>query len=97
MIHPYEILALLGDKNSWIRQYQLIQECEDRIVLRVVPHGVPSKNQLGIVQEDVAKLLGRGVNFHVTLVDEVPFEPSAKFRVCRSLVRSDYDSVNWND
>ncbi len=97
MIHPYEILALLGDKGSWIRQYQLIQEREDKVVLRVVPSSLPSKNQLEIVQEDVAKLLGRGVNFHVILVDEIPFEPSAKFRVCRSLVRSDYDRINWSD
>lgn len=97
MIHPYEILALLGDKSSWIRQYQLIQECEDRVVLRVVPSGVPSKNQLGIVQEDVAELLGRDVNFHLTIVDDIPFESSAKFRVCRSLLRSDYDRINWND
>ena len=26
---------------------------------------------------------------------EIPLEPSSKFRVCRSLVKSDYDGIDW--
>jgi phenylacetate-coenzyme A ligase PaaK-like adenylate-forming protein len=96
MIHPFEITALLrSDNASWIRQYQLIQESEDRVHLKIVPAATPSSHQLSTVQATVANLLGHQVNFNVALVHEIPLEPSGKFRVCRSLVKSDYDGIDW--
>jgi len=96
LLHPYEIVLLLvNDAASWIGQYQLTQEREDRIVLRVVPAAPPTPQQLALLEGSGAALLGEGVKFQVTLVPRLQLEPSGKFRVSRSLVRSAYDGLDW--
>jgi len=96
LLHPYEIvLLLIGDADSWVKQYQLTQEQEDRVVLRVVPSHTPSLRQLAVLEESGAALLGDRVKFQVVLVPEIQLEPNGKFRVSRSLVKSDYDGLNW--
>ncbi|MGH7799095.1 MAG: phenylacetate--CoA ligase family protein [Thermodesulfobacteriota bacterium] len=96
VLHPYEILAILRlDAASWIRQYQLIQEREDRIILKVVPSTTPQPQKIASVEESVTALLGRGVEFQVVLVPEIQLEPSGKFRVLRSLVNSAYEGIDW--
>lgn len=93
LIHPYEIVMTLYDKAPWIRQYQLTQEREDRIVLRVVPDSRPSSQDLTLLKQGVSARLGNGVEFVVSLVSEIALEPSGKFRVSRSLVSSAYDGL----
>lgn len=98
IIHPFEILykILIQDANSWIRQYQLIQEREDRIVFRVVPVIAPDSQEIQRLEKSIAEILGEDVQFRVVLVPEIEVEPSGKFRVSRSLVRSAYDALDWN-
>lgn len=97
VIHPYEIvLLLIQQEDSWIRQYQLIQERTDRIVLRVVPSTPPPQQQLVLLEKEVSTLLGQGVEFHISLVPEIRLEPNGKFRVSRSLVQSAYDGIDWD-
>ena len=97
MIHPYEItLILKRDADSWIRQHQLIQEREDRIILRVVPSNTPPPQEILKLEKSVTTVLGQGVEFRVILVPEIQLEPSGKFRVSRSLVRSAYDGIDWD-
>jgi phenylacetate-CoA ligase len=97
MIHPYEIgVETTLNKAQWIRQYQLVQEREDLIVLRVVPSVHPSPQELSRMQESAAAILGQGVEFRVLLVPEIQLELSGKFRVFRSLVKSGYDGINWD-
>jgi phenylacetate-CoA ligase len=89
VIHPYQILSsLIGGRDGWIRQYQLLQEREDRIVLRVQAAQTPDSDHLASLEQSVLSLLGRGVDFRVQLVDDLPLEESGKFRASRSLVRS---------
>jgi phenylacetate-CoA ligase len=95
MIHPYEIVLALLQEAPWIRQYQLIQEREDRIALRVVPSITPTPQELARLKEAVSKLLGRDVEFRVVLVPEIQLEPNGKFRVSRSFVKSAYDGIDW--
>ena len=95
MIHPYEITVPHVGAASWVRQYQLIQEREDRIILRVVPLTTPTTQELARLQESVTTILGQGVEFQVILVPEIQLEPSGKFRVSRSLVKSAYDGIDW--
>jgi len=96
VIHPYEITIphILG-AAPWIRQYQLIQEQEDRIILRAVPSTTPTPQELARLEESVINFLGQDVEFRVVLVPEIQIEPSGKFRISRSLVRSDYDGIDW--
>ncbi len=95
MIHPYEISLLFYDA-PWIRQYQLTQESEDRVVLRIVPHRTPTIQEIAQLEESVISVLGQGVEFRILLVPEIRIEPSGKFRVSRSLVRSAYDGMDWD-
>jgi len=97
LIHPYEIVGILVDNaSSWIRQYQLTQEREDLIILRVVPFTTPTPQGLAQLEESVTELLGQGVEFRVVLVPELELESTGKFRVSRSLVKSAYDGIDWD-
>jgi len=94
MIHPYQILSsFITGGDSWIRQYQLLQERRDRIVLRVLPVQVPEPQFIARLEQSVRPLLGPGVEFQVQLVDSLPLEHTGKFRPSRSLVHSAYDEV----
>jgi phenylacetate-CoA ligase len=94
MIHPYQILSsFIGGGDTWIRQYQLLQERQDRIVLRVLPVQPPTPDYISRLEESVRPLLGPQVEFRVQLVDALPLEPTGKFRPSRSLVHSAYDGV----
>jgi phenylacetate-CoA ligase len=96
VIHPYEItLFIVRNAAPWIRQYQLTQEREDRVILRVVPSTTPTPQELVQLHESVTAVLGQGVEFQVILVPEIQLEPSCKFRVSRSLVKSAYDGIEW--
>jgi len=97
MIHPYEIVAILrDDAASWTRKYQLIQEREDRITMRIVPTETPQPEKLALLERSVNALLGSEVEFRVILVPDIQLEQSGKFRVFRSLVKSAYDGIEWD-
>src|SRR3972149_11804358 len=97
LIHPYEITGthLLG-AVSWIRQYQLIQEQVDRVILWVVPNTTPTNQELVQLEKSVNAILGQDVEFRVTLGSEIILEPNGKFRVSRSLVKSAYEGIDWD-
>jgi len=97
LIHPYEIVTLLlDDVAPVIRQYQLVQEKTDRIILRAVPSNTFSAQRLTSIEKSVKTLLGPDVEFRVALVPEIDPETSGKFRISRSLVHSAYDGLDWN-
>jgi phenylacetate-CoA ligase len=92
LIHPYQILStFIGGGDSWIRQYQLLQERQDRIILRVLPAQMPDHERLARLEQSVLPLLGPQVEFRVQLVEDLPLEHTGKFRPSRSLVCSAYD------
>ena len=96
VIHPYEIVVMiLRDSAPWLRQYQLVQEREDRIVLKAATWATPSSQKVAQLEENVGKLLGTDVEFQMILVPEIQLEPSGKFRVSRSLVKSHYDEIDF--
>jgi phenylacetate-CoA ligase len=96
IIHPYEIVLILVNEAPWMRQYRLIQEREDRILLQAVPFATPSSEKLMLLKDQVTRLLRRDVDFQIALVSEIPLESSGKFRVSRSLVNSCYDGIDWD-
>jgi phenylacetate-coenzyme A ligase PaaK-like adenylate-forming protein len=92
-LHPYRILErLLPGGDAWIRQYQLLQDRPDRIVMQVVPSEAPQPELQDRISRAIAPLLGSGVEFQVRVVDAIPLERSGKFRHSRSLVAANYDS-----
>lgn len=94
MVHPYQILSsFISGGDSWIRQYQLLQERRDRIVLRVLPLQTPDSEYVARLEQSVRPLLGPNVEFRVQVVDALPLDHTGKFRPSRSLVLSPHDEV----
>jgi phenylacetate-CoA ligase len=97
VLHPYHVLTtFISGADTWIRQYQLLQERPDRIVLRIQPMAGHVSDQVTAVERSVRPLLGPGVDFGVQLLDEIPLEATGKFRALRSLVlpeRNDLPAV----
>jgi phenylacetate-CoA ligase len=93
VIHPYEVLPLLRrGPEAWFRQYQMIQERKDRILFRAVAPEAPRQEDLEDIERAVEAWLGPGVEFKIVLVPDILPDPSGKYRVSRSLVRSTYDA-----
>jgi phenylacetate-CoA ligase len=91
-LHPYRILErLLPEGDVWIRQYQLLQDRPDRIVMQVVPSRPVTPELQERIARAVSPLLGAGVEFQFSIVDAIPFEDSGKYRHSRSLVASMYE------
>ncbi|HJT19369.1 MAG TPA: hypothetical protein VJ746_02785 [Nitrospira sp.] len=87
VVHPYEFGLI---KVPWIREFQIIQNEMDSIVMQVVPFHCPSTAEMQSLIQPIAKIVGSDVRFAVNLVESIPSRRSGKFQVYRSLVRSVY-------
>jgi phenylacetate-CoA ligase len=96
LIHPYELVKSSQNSTAWIREYQLVQEHHSRIVLRAVPFYPPRPDDILALRGNMRAVLGDEVEFQVDLVPELYPGPGGKFRVYRSMIRSEYDDVNWD-
>jgi phenylacetate-CoA ligase len=91
-LHPYRILErLLSEGDAWIRQYQLLQDRPDRIVMQVVPARPATPELRERITRAISPLLGAGIEFQVSIVEVIPLERSGKYRHSRSLVASMYE------
>ena len=96
LLHPYALgTILMGVTPSWIGQFQITQELQNRLLIRIVPSGNPSRHQIQALRASLMELLGPDVECRIDLVPEIRFEESGKFRVHRSLVYSAYDGLEW--
>ncbi len=92
-IHPYELVNVLGARAPWISEYRLLQERKDLVRVRFVADQVPGDDGLAALEGDLRGLLGPRVALRLERVDRFDDEGSAKLRVCRSLVASEYEGV----
>jgi phenylacetate-CoA ligase len=96
LLHPYEIVSrLVWGPGEWLRQYQLVQERRDRVVLYAVTDGPPSPERLEEIGRPVRPMLGPAVEFEVRVVERIPVESTGKLRPSRSLVHSEYDRLRF--
>jgi hypothetical protein len=80
-MHPYELSGpLIGDETDWIEQFQLVQESERRLRLRIVPLRPPAAETIERLERLARDKLGGGLHFEIELVDELLADPSGKFR-----------------
>lgn len=94
MVHPYQILqSLQPGTDTWIRQYQLLQDRPERVIMRIVPAGAPQAGLESLIAGAVLPLLGPGVDFQIRIVDDIPLEAGGKFRHARSLMASHYEAA----
>lgn len=94
LVHPYDVVRVLIFGNDWIRQYDPVRERVDRVVVRIVPLVPPPEGRVARIETRVREVLGQDVDVTVTLVPGITQEPSGKFGVSRSLVRSLYDDAS---
>jgi phenylacetate-CoA ligase len=85
-VHPYRILGPTLAAAPWIRQYQLIQESRERIVLRCVSAERVDDEAYRGLSRAVAPLLGPGVGFRIEAVSRIPPAAGGKTRAILSLV-----------
>jgi len=88
LLHPYGLLRPQCEDAPWIRQYQLTQERANRIVLRIAPALTPDSQDLASIRTAALSALGPGVDFEIQLTSDIRLEPNGKFRVYRSLMKS---------
>ena len=85
-IHPYRILGPTIRAAPWVRQYQLLQEAPDRIVLRLAPRIVLADEERRRLVDAVVPVLGPGVRFQIDVVSRIARDASGKSRPIVSLV-----------
>lgn len=97
LLHPYEIVSrLVWGPGEWVKQYQLVQERRDRVVLYAVAGEPATAERLQEINRLVRPVLGPGVEFEVMLVGRIPSETTGKLRPSRSLVHSEYDRLRFH-
>jgi phenylacetate-CoA ligase len=84
------IAYILHDQAPWIERYELVQEREDKVALRVVSSDFPAKDKTRELKQKILSRLGPGVAFSVERVSQIEPGPGGKFRVLRSHIRSAY-------
>lgn len=81
-LHPYALVNPLLRSAPWLRQFQLVQEREDRILVKLVPSAgaYPAPDAVEAVRRVLSALLGAGVVVVVELAECIPPEANGKFR-----------------
>jgi phenylacetate-CoA ligase len=92
-VHPYEIIAILDRAAPWLVRYRLVQETRESVTLAIVAKCRPPDHDVERLRAEICGFLGPAVTVRLSLVDDLPAEGTAKLRVCRSLVASEYDAV----
>ncbi|MFC1884915.1 phenylacetate--CoA ligase family protein [Thermodesulfobacteriota bacterium] len=95
-IHPNEItIPIVMNSGSWIDRYRIIQESEKKVKLYIKPLREAREDELEFIRNVALKKLGDRIDFRIEIVEELPFDPSGKFRISRSMVRSHLDGIEW--
>jgi phenylacetate-CoA ligase len=84
------IAYILHDSAPWIERYELVQEKENKVALRVVSGHFPAQDKLLALKDIIQSQLGPGVTFSIEGVGQIEPGPGGKFRVLRSHIRSAY-------
>lgn len=95
-VYPWQLALLYYESAPWIQQFEIVQERENRVVLRAVASRPPFSRELDSLKEQMHSLLGDGVEFLIDLVSEIIPGPNRKYWIRRSLVRTLYeDEAIW--
>jgi phenylacetate-CoA ligase len=85
-VHPFTITSPLSTREAaWMRQHQIVQASEERVLLNILPVRAPEREELEWLQALGESILGGDVRFEVALVDGFAKHPSGKFHPYVSL------------
>ena len=64
-----------------IQRYQIVQAGRERLVVKLIPNRHFTSRAIPRIKAELGKLLGYGMTIEPILVQELPKDPSGKFRV----------------
>jgi phenylacetate-CoA ligase len=79
-IHPYDISTAFIRAEPAIRQYQIVQESPDTLILRIVPTAITPQPDFDYIPGRIREHLGMGVNVRIEQVDALEPGPTGKYR-----------------
>jgi phenylacetate-CoA ligase len=85
-VHPWHFVNVMLEDGAWIRQYQLRQETETRVILDVEMRHPLDDGAEERLRRSFRDAFGDGLSLDIVSVSEIRPEPSGKYRVVRSLV-----------
>jgi phenylacetate-CoA ligase len=86
LVHPYVLVLPLYAEAPWLRRYQIVQERDGRVLVKIIPMTNPGAEAVAALARRLAAVLEGQLAVEVTLVDDIPPEPSGKYRPYYSLV-----------
>jgi phenylacetate-CoA ligase len=89
VLHALAIIYPLRE-SPLVKQFQVVQETVDRIVLRIVPERELSADEIQGLIKKARLAVGGGVEVAVDCVGEIPRLASGKYRYVISNVAEDY-------
>ena len=86
LLHPYALVLPLLAEAPWLRRYQIVQDRADRVLVKIVPSTNPGAEAVAAIARRLAAAVEGQLAVEVELVEEIPPEPSGKYRPYYSLV-----------
>ena len=79
---------------DWILRYELVQESISSVILRASVLRSPLEAEVAQLIRECSRLLSKGVEMRVELVERLEGTPGTKFRVLRSCLESPYSCAS---
>ena len=92
-IHHWEVIPMSFWDMPWHRRYQLVQETQERLVLRVIADRDPPRADVEALSRAIRQTLGPGVEFRIDRVDDMAFAAGGQHRLCYSAVAAEVDGT----
>jgi len=87
LMHAWKLFdPIFMHAYDWIRQYQIVQEKRDLVVLRLVPRKYSWPEEIKRLKAGIMKELGSGIEFKVLITEKIPPLPNGKYANYVSLV-----------
>ena len=86
LMHHWELIPMTFWDMPWHRRYQMVQETQQRFVLRVVLDGSPPPADIEHLETSIQRKLGGGATFRIDYVNELEAGAVGKRQLCRSEV-----------
>jgi phenylacetate-CoA ligase len=78
---PGEFFPHLMKEFKWVKQFQVIQEDINNLIIKIVTTGDLKENEFKIMQNESYKVMGKNTGIDFRFVDHIPLTKTGKLRV----------------
>lgn len=78
---PGEFFPHLMKEFSEVKQFQVVQDRIDNLLIKIVRNGSFDNGRLRFLQDEIYKVLGRNINIDIQFVNDIQLSKTGKFRV----------------